>query len=511
MNLKKFYATKSSVLFYYRDKYFETLSPVTIHKPDPKSNIPEYSVSDLAFSIKRSLEESYGRIRVRGELSRVKVHTSGHMYSTLKDDKANLDVVCWRGSLSKLSVKPEEGLEVICTGRISSYPARSNYQLIIESMELAGEGALLKLLEERKKKLAAEGLFDPARKKELPFLPEVIGVVTSPTGAVIRDIMHRIDDRFPRPVYLWPVLVQGDGAAEDIVKAIEGFNSLSRESAVPRPDILIVGRGGGSLEDLMPFNEENVVRAVVGSEIPIISAVGHETDTTLCDFAADKRAPTPTGAAEIAVPKRMDLLAGLAETSHRLNGAISRRLQQAAEKTENLGARIGDPQRYLETKLQQFDFITDKLDRVFERFIDLKSNLLVKTSSRLVHPQSRIDDAKRRVQDQSERLKSAADRLLPPKRDKLAALDRMLESLSYHRVLDRGYVVVRDEKGRPVTDAAKIKDNQRAELSFKGDKKVPAILKPSGTPGSGKKTSAKNTGKAKTKASSQPKDQQSLF
>lgn len=489
-----------------------------VQKPDPTSNIPEYSVSDLAFSIKSSLEESYGRIRVRGELSRVKVHTSGHMYSTLKDDKANLDVVCWRGSLSKLSVKPEEGLEVICTGRISSYPARSNYQLIIESMELAGEGALLKLLEERKKKLAAEGLFDPARKKELPFLPDVIGVVTSPTGAVIRDIMHRIDDRFPRPVYLWPVLVQGDGAAEQIVKAIAGFNSLTKSSAVPRPDVLIVGRGGGSLEDLMPFNEESVVRAVVASEIPIISAVGHETDTTLCDFAADKRAPTPTGAAEIAVPKRLDLHAGLVEFGQRLQGGMSRHLQRASEKTENLGARIGDPQRYLETKLQQFDFLTDKLDRIFERFIDLKSNSLIKTSSRLTHPQATINEAERRVQDKADRLKSAGDRLLTPKHDGLQSLGRMLESLSYHRVLDRGYVVVRDAQGTPITDPANVENNQEAKLSFKGDQRVPAILKPTDSSADSQKktktkqkTGNKNTQSSKANRSKNTKDQQSLF
>lgn len=474
-----------------------------------KSNIPEYSVSELAFSIKRSLEDGYGRVRVRGELSRVKVHTSGHMYSVLKDDQSNLDVVCWRGTLSKIPIQPEEGLEVICTGRISTYPARSNYQLIIETMELAGEGALLKMLEERRKKLATEGLFDKARKKALPFLPDVIGVITSPTGAVIRDIMHRINDRFPRPVYLWPVLVQGDGAAEQIVAAIEGFNTLKPESKVPRPDVLIVGRGGGSLEDLMPFNDEAVVRAVAASDIPIISAVGHETDTTLCDFAADERAPTPTGAAEIAVPKRMDLYAQVMDDSQRLNGAMMRRIENAQDKLSSLAARIGDPARYLETKTQIFDHLTDKMDRIFERLVSLKSSRLAETGAKLAHPRAIIEDAEKSVSDKTDRLHRAAGRIIDPKRDKLAYLERMLESLSYEKVLERGYVVVRDQDGTPITDATRVTADQSAELAFKNDKRVTALLNPSGAPPKNVPSKSKKAKKAKTP--SRKPDQKSLF
>ena len=328
-----------------------------------KSNVPEFSVQELAFSLKRTLEENFGRVRVRGELSRVSIAVSGHMYSSLKDDGAVIDAVCWKGTMAKLSIKPEEGLEVICTGRISTYPQRSNYQLIIESMELAGEGALLKMLEERKKKLAAEGLFAAERKKTVPFLPTTIGVVTSPTGAVIRDILHRLNDRFPRDVLVWPVLVQGDGAAKQVAAAVRGFQTI-HEQGFARPDVIIVARGGGSLEDLMPFNEEEVVRAVAESEIPIISAVGHETDTTLCDFAADLRAPTPTGAAEMAVPVRAQLVAQILDDEKRLVSAASRILSEHRQRIENLGARLGDPKRLMESQAQRLDHAGDKLRKI---------------------------------------------------------------------------------------------------------------------------------------------------
>ena len=262
------------------------------NKPDtgesnvPRSNVPEFSVSEIAFSLKRTLEDTYARVRVRGELSRVSIPRSGHMYTTLKDDQSNLDAVCWKGVLSRLPIKPEEGMEVICTGKITTYHASSKYQLVIENMELAGEGALLKLLEERKKKLGAEGLFSADRKQPIPFLPRKIGVVTSPTGAVIRDILHRLNDRFPRHVLVWPVLVQGTGAAQQVAAAIRGFDALPKDQ---KPDTLIIARGGGSLEDLMPFNEEIVVRAIADCTIPTISAIGHETDTTLADYAATNR------------------------------------------------------------------------------------------------------------------------------------------------------------------------------------------------------------------------------
>src|ERR1044071_7395964 len=271
------------------------------------SNVPEFSVSELSFALRRQLEGAFPRVRGRGELSQPSFPRSGHCYFRIKDENAVLDAVCWKTTLPRLGIKVEEGMEVIATGKITTYAGSSRYQIIVDRLELAGEGALLKLLEDRRKKLAAEGLFDADRKRALPFLPEVIGVVTSPSGAVIRDILHRISDRFPRRVLVWPVTVQGEDAARQVAAAIRGFNALQPGGAVPRPDLLIVARGGGSIEDLMPFNEEIVVRAAAESRIPLISAVGHETDTTLIDIAADCRAPTPTAAAEMAVPVRAEL------------------------------------------------------------------------------------------------------------------------------------------------------------------------------------------------------------
>src|SRR5258708_3571205 len=284
----------------------------------PRPNLPEYTVRVLSMALMRRIEESFSYVRVRGEISGFKRHSSGHCYLALKDADAVLDAVCWRGTALRLTLKPEDGMEVVCTGRLTTFPGRSKYQLVLDTMELAGVGALLKLLEERKQRLAAEGLFAEARKRKLPFLPAVIGVITSPSGAVIRDILHRLAERFPRRVLIWPVAVQGDGAAAQVAAAIAGFNGIVAGGKVPRPDLLIVARGGGSLEDLMPFNEEIVVRAAAASSIPLISAVGHETDTTLIDLASDRRAPTPSAAAEIAVPARLDLRAEMAAKSGRL-------------------------------------------------------------------------------------------------------------------------------------------------------------------------------------------------
>src|SRR6195256_1288373 len=280
-------------------------------------NLPELSVSELSLALKRTIEDAYGYVRVRGELGNVKYHSSGHIYLDLKDDKACLAGIVWRNAAPRIKVKLEAGLEVVVTGRITTFPGQSKYQIVIETLEPAGLGALMALVEERKKKLAAEGLFDAARKQALPFLPGVIGVITSPTGAVIRDILHRLADRFPRHVLVWPVRVQGDGSAEEVAAAIHGFNALASGGAIRKPDLLIVARGGGSLEDLWSFNEEIVVRAVAESLIPLISAVGHETDITLIDFAADKRAPTPTAAAEMAVPVRAELLVEVAALARR--------------------------------------------------------------------------------------------------------------------------------------------------------------------------------------------------
>ncbi len=435
------------------------------------SNVPLYSVAELAFSLKKTLENTYGHVRVRGELSRVKIHTSGHMYSAIKDDNACIDAVCWRGNLQRLSIKPEEGLEVICTGRISTYPARSNYQLIIESMELAGEGALLKMLEDRKKRLAAEGLFNRERKKPVPFLPEKIGVITSPTGAVIRDIMHRLNDRFPRHVLLWPVQVQGDIAAQQVEQAIIGFNALAGEH---KPDVLIVARGGGSLEDLMPFNEENVVRAIAASDIPVITAIGHETDTTLADYASDLRAPTPTGAAEMAVPRRIDLLATVRAESENLFRMAGRLISEKSSRLENLSARIGDPSRLLEIRLQRFDHTDHKLRAFFERSISLKRERWGTAGARLRHPGEMVRQKSEQLEFRANRLESIKPRLLDDRVKRWEYACRMLESLSFKRVLKRGFVLVRDKEGKPLPDADLVHEGQELKLHFRDDKTVSA-------------------------------------
>ena len=452
------------------------------------SNVPEFSVSELAFSVKRSIEDNFGRVRVRGELSRVSIPKSGHMYTTLKDEKAVIDAVCWRGVLSKLSVRPEEGLEVICTGKMTTYPGNSKYQLVIESMELAGEGALLKMLEERKKKLAGEGLFDPERKKARPFLPQRIGVVTSPTGAVIRDILHRLQDRFPRHVLVWPVKVQGDGAAEEITQAIDGFNALNDSL---KPDLIIVARGGGSLEDLMPFNEENVVRATARSVIPIISAVGHETDTTLIDYASDLRAPTPTGAAEMAVPVRLDLLAQVADNEKRLINGMTRSLMERRHKTEALAAKLGDPKRLLELKTQQVDRAGDRLDHALSTYIGKKKDAFMRSSMKLVHPKQMVANKALQFNGLQERLANTGKRLLQDKERQLKQSAEKLEILSFENVLNRGYVVVRDENGAPVTAADALKNDQAVSLQFKDKKQVDARITkgaPSRPPAKPKKT-----------------------
>src|SRR5277367_223111 len=297
---------------------------------EPRLNLPELTVSELSTALKRTVEDTFGYVRVRGEISGFKgPHSSGHVYFALKDESAKIDAVIWKGVFGRMRIKPEEGLEVIVTGKLTTYPSRSSYQIIVETLEPSGLGALMALLEQRKQKLAAEGLFDEARKQLLPFLPTVIGVITSPTGAVIRDILHRLADRFPRHVLLWPVKVQGESSAAEVAAAIAGFNALPERGAAPlppRPDLIIVARGGGSLEDLWSFNEEVVVRAAAASFIPLISAVGHETDVTLIDFAADRRAPTPTAAAEMAVPVRVDLLAQVTEIGGRVVTALVRLL-----------------------------------------------------------------------------------------------------------------------------------------------------------------------------------------
>ncbi|MBS0541829.1 MAG: exodeoxyribonuclease VII large subunit, partial [Proteobacteria bacterium] len=339
-------------------------------------NVPEFSVSELSFALKREIETAFPRVRVRGEVSQPSFPRSGHCYFRLKDENAVIDGVCWKGTIPRLGIKIEEGLEVIATGKLTTYAGSSRYQIIVDRLELAGEGALLKLLEDRRKKLAAEGLFDQDRKRELPFLPEVIGVVTSPSGAVIRDILHRLSDRFPRRVLVWPVAVQGEKAAGEVAAAINGFNRLPEDGPVPRPDVLIVARGGGSLEDLWAFNEEVVVRAAAASTIPLISAVGHETDTTLIDFASDRRAPTPTAAAEMAVPVRADLLAEVLDYGKRTVACMNRNLREASTELAGLARGLGDPHRLIEERQQRLDVAGERLLLGPRRVIEVKQQLI---------------------------------------------------------------------------------------------------------------------------------------
>lgn len=446
--------------------------------PVPGSNAPpEYTVSELSHKLKRVVEEEFSFVRVRGEISKVTVAKSGHLYTSMKDADAVLDAICWKGSLSRLSVKPEEGMEVVCTGRLTTYPGRSNYQLIIETMELAGQGALLKMLEMRRKKLAAEGLFDPARKKPIPFLPKLIGIVTSPTGAVIRDMMHRLEERFPRPVLLWPVIVQGQTAAQQVAAAIRGFNALP-ENSPHRPDLLIVARGGGSLEDLMPFNEEIVVRAAAESAIPLISAIGHETDTTLIDYAASLRAPTPTAAAEKAVPVRAELLAMVIDSERRLLSGATRILQQHKVNLQGLTRGLGDPKRLLETAAQRLDHLSSKLDMGLKSWLQRRAATLNELSAKLSarHLTRQVSDMLRILSGYGERLVHTEQKIIRDRGVKLQNLSSMLESLSFERVLERGYAVVFDDKGDIISSAAKAA-GKNVEIRFRDGEKKASVEK----------------------------------
>ncbi len=416
-------------------------------------NTPEYSVSELAGQVKRMVEDTFGYVRVRGEISKASVNAgSGHCYITMKDDKAVLEAVCWKGTMSKLKHRPEAGMEVIVTGKMTTYPGASKYQLVIEAMEPAGVGALMAMLEERKKMLAAEGLFSPERKKPIPFLPEVIGIVTSPTGAVIRDILHRLADRFPRRVLLWPVAVQGQGAAEQIAAAITGFNAMAQ-----KPDVLIVARGGGSIEDLWAFNEELVVRAVAASVIPVISAVGHETDTTLIDYAADLRAPTPTGAAEMAVPVRDELRSFIETLGTRKTGTMRSFLVRQRERVEGLARGLPRPQQLVAGMEQSLDNLSERLTLALPRHLQQKHERL--SALRL----------------------SAHLALRPVERAeaRLAQLGAMLESLNVLAVLKRGYALVKTADGTVVPSAATLADGMAIRLQFHdGEKRAVAGGKP---------------------------------
>ena len=434
----------------------------------PGSNSPEMTVSELAGALKRTVEDNYAFVRVRGELGRVVLAKSGHLYFDIKDEGATLNTIMWKGNAGRLPFKPEEGLEVVAEGRLSTYPGRSNYQMIADRMRPAGLGALMQLLEERKKKLTAEGLFAAERKKPIPFLPAVIGVVTSPTGAVIRDILHRVRDRFPVHVIIWPALVQGEKAAAEVEAGIRGFNAIQPGGPIPRPDVIIVARGGGSIEDLWPFNEERVVRATADSVIPLISAVGHETDTTLIDFASDRRAPTPTGAAEMALPVRAELMAQV-ET---LGGRLSRRLLGTLEKRKlelrSASGRLPKPDALLAKARQRLDLASQRFGGSLSRMVARKRARFDQTGGGLRPATLRREIQARQtdVQRLAARLPPAMERRLRRMREALTGQARVLQSVSYERVLARGFALVTRPDGALVRAAASVADGEALRLRF---------------------------------------------
>lgn len=438
--------------------------PETGEIREPVSNLNEFTVTEISHALKRSIEDRFGHVRVRGEISGFRgPHSSGHCYFSLKDEGAKIDAVIWRGGFNRLRSKLQEGLEVIATGKLTSYPGKSSYQIIIENVEPAGVGALMALLEERKRKLAAEGLFDTDRKKPLPYLPKKIGVITSPTGAVIRDILHRLNDRFPRHVLVWPVRVQGETAAAEVVAAITGFNAMA-----DKPDLLIVARGGGSLEDLWPFNDEAIVRAVAASDIPIISAIGHETDTTLIDHVADWRAPTPTAAAERAVPVRADLLAETASLLARQRRAIFRVLQERKLRLQSASRALPKPDDMLAIARQRLDHASGRLPAALRANVQRHGLQLARSAGRLSVStlRSRLQDQARRLPDMAKRAERALQQLVARRRDRFVAEAKLLQSMSYKSALARGFAVVRDAGGKPVRALATVQPEASLQIEF---------------------------------------------
>jgi exodeoxyribonuclease VII large subunit len=490
----------------------------------PNSNAADFSVSELANAIKRALEDGFGYVRLRGEISGFRgAHSSGHCYFSLKDERAKIDAVVWRGNYSKLRFKPEEGMEVIAQGRVTTYPNSSKYQIVIETLEPAGAGALMALLEERKRKFAAEGLFEEARKKPIPFLPRVIGIVTSPTGAVIRDMLHGFDERFPAHVVVWPVRVQGETSAAEVAAAVRGFNSLAPGGVVPRPDVLIVARGGGSLEDLWGFNEEAVVRAVADSAIPVISAVGHETDWTLVDLAADARAPTPTKAAEWAVPKYSDLVSQIEECGGRLrnlarrqleNGrhqlraaarglprledllalprqrfdALDRRLgpaltantQAHAMRLARIGSRLrpGLVRQRIERTRDRLERLSGEAQHCFGRIVAHRRGLLARAEAGLrpERVRSRALQGRERLDNAGRQLARGFGEVQRTARTRLDATARLLVSLSYQAALKRGYTIVRTAAGQMVRSASEIGAGDRVLIEFHDGRRDAEVL-----------------------------------
>ncbi len=487
---------------------------------EPRINIPEWTVSELSAALKRTVEDGYSHVRVRGEISGYRgPHASGHAYFALKDEGARIDAVIWRSAFIRMRMKPEEGLEIIATGRLTTYPGRSSYQIVIETLEPAGVGALMALLEQRKRALAAEGLFAEARKRPLPYLPRTIGVITSPSGAVIRDILHRLADRFPRHVLVWPVRVQGEGAAEEIAAAIKGFNELPGSGALVRPDVLIVARGGGSIEDLWSFNEEIVVRAAAASGVPLISAVGHETDVTLIDFAADRRAPTPTAAAEMAVPVRIELIGRLDGVGRRMLLCWSRGIEHRRAELRAAARALPSAEMLLAMPRQRLDGAADRLPRAlianaslhhrdFSRIVarfapQLLRIPIARNRERLVGLAARasrcmqvsgerrrdrfltdvvrlaaclrahVDAQRGRIQRARERNESLRARAavavragLERREARLEHFGNLLGALSYHGVLARGFALIRGEGGRPLRSAAAVRAGTRLGIEF---------------------------------------------
>lgn len=445
----------------------EEMSGGLVAKEQAGDNAAPLSISEISAQLKRTVEDRFGFVRLRGELSGVKRAGSGHFYCSLKDEGAVIDAVMWRGSVQRLAFRPEDGLEVIATGKITTFPGRSKYQIVIDRMEIAGEGALLALLAKTKARLEAEGLFDRARKRPLPFLPRVIGVVTSPTGAVIRDILHRLADRFPSHVIVWPVLVQGNGAAEQVAAAVRGFSAIQPGSGLARPDLVIVARGGGSIEDLWAFNEEVVVRAIAESSIPVISAVGHETDTTLADLAADLRAPTPTAAAEIAVPVREELIAQLAELALRKRRCALRPVALGRERLEARVQRLPQPQALLATPAQRLDEMAERLRRGLADRASVARVRLQDSAGRLSLPllRNRLANAKERL-DRAGPDPRLLERSVRQSADRLAAIARVLPQLDPDKPLQRGFARVTNPSGHTLTSHAEAQREPGLVLHF---------------------------------------------
>jgi exodeoxyribonuclease VII large subunit len=473
---------------------------------ESQPNVAEFTVSELSAALKRTVEDTYGYVRVRGEISGYKgPHGSGHVYFALKDQSAKIDGVIWKGVFGRMRVKPEEGMEVIVTGKLTTYPNRSSYQIIVETLEPAGLGALMALLEERKRKLTAEGLFDEARKQLLPFLPEVIGVITSPTGAVIRDILHRLADRFPRHVIVWPVKVQGDGSAEQVAAAIDGFNALPEDGRIRRPDLLIVARGGGSLEDLWSFNEEIVVRAAAGSMIPLISAVGHETDITLIDFASDKRAPTPTAAAEMAVPVRADLIAELMSKARRALACWQRAQDHRRTELRAAARALPNAEELLAIPRQRLDACAERLPRALRANAQIHHTQYSRIAGRLAPQLLRANVERRRLrldacthrlgtalktykETQNARISRGRDRvtvlgersgravriLIANRVARAERAGQLLAAFSYRGVLSRGFALVRDDTGNPLRAASSVSSGMSLDIEF-ADGRVGAV------------------------------------